>query len=159
VEHRAGHALDDELRDPVAALELDRLSGVGVEQRHPDLATVPRVHGSRRIHDRDPVLRGQPRAGMHERGVPVRQRDGHAGRHHRPLAGPEFHVHRGDQVNAGVPGVRPDRQRQFRVQPLDEDVHRVRARAHRSHDSPQRVLMPGLLMQGMPEAVSWRPAS
>ena len=54
------HSLDHELRDPVPAPEADRLRAIGVEQRDLYLAAVPGVDGPRRVHDRDPMLRGQP---------------------------------------------------------------------------------------------------
>src|SRR5690242_1416078 len=60
VQHHMGDLLDDQLRDPVTALETDRVVAVGVEQGDPDLATVPCVHGARRIDDGDTVPGGEP---------------------------------------------------------------------------------------------------
>jgi hypothetical protein len=58
MEHRALHTLHHQLRYPVAALEPHRGVSICVEQSYPYLATVPRVHGAGRIHDRDAVTRG-----------------------------------------------------------------------------------------------------
>ena len=102
---RGGHALDDELCDAVAPLEPDGLGRVGVQQGYLDLATVPGIHGARCIDDRHPVPGGQPGPRVHERRVPVRQRDRHPGGHHRARARGEIHVGRGDQVNPGVTGM------------------------------------------------------
>ena len=79
-------SLDDQLGDPVPALEPDRDGGVGVQQRDPYLATVPGIDRSGGIHDRHPVFRGQTGPRVHERRVAVRQGDGHPGGHHGPLA-------------------------------------------------------------------------
>src|SRR5437763_1543020 len=57
----AGHPLDNQLGDPVPALEPYRLRLVGVEQSHLDLATVPGVHGAGRIDGRDAVPGSQAR--------------------------------------------------------------------------------------------------
>ena len=79
-----------------------------------------------------PCLAASPDRGMHERGVPVGQRDGHPGRHHRPLRrAPSSTSAAANRSTPGVPRMGPGGQRQIRVQPLDEHVHRVRAGVHR----------------------------
>ena len=56
------------------------LARVGVEQVDQQLAAVARVDETRRVDDRDPVLRGEARARLHEAGVALRDRDGEARR-------------------------------------------------------------------------------
>jgi hypothetical protein len=126
MKHRALNSLNDQLGDPVTTLETDGTAGISIEQRDPDLATVPRIHSSRSVHQRNAVPRGQARTRMHECGIAVGQRNGHAGGHHGPLAGAEFHIGGGEQIGARVTGMSTDRQRDTRIQPLDKDMHRVR---------------------------------
>ena len=64
--------LDDQLGDPVAAAQLDRLARVVVDQHHLDLAAVAGVDGARGVHDRQPVPGGQAGARVHQRDVPRR---------------------------------------------------------------------------------------
>src|SRR5436190_14577855 len=120
VQHHARHLLDDQLGDPVAALETDHVVGVGVEQGDPDLATVPRVHGSRRIDQRDAVPRGEPGPRVDEGGVAVGQGDRDPGGDNGPLPGFQPHLGGREQVQPGVAGVRAGRQRQVRIEPPDE---------------------------------------
>src|SRR6266550_6425360 len=75
VQHHAGDLLDDQLGDPVTALETDRVVAIGVEQGDPDLATVPCVHRARRVDKGDTVPRGEPRPWMDEGGIAVGQGD------------------------------------------------------------------------------------
>ena len=127
MKHRAFNSLNDQLGDPVTTLETDRTAGISIEQRDPDLATVPRIHSSRSVHQRNAVPRGQARTRMHECGIAVRQRNGHASGHYGPLAGAEFHIGGGEQIGARVAGMSTDRQRDTRIQSLDKDMHRVRS--------------------------------
>src|SRR5262245_52828373 len=120
VQHHVRHPLDDQLGDPVAALEADGVVAIGVEQGDPDLATVPRVHGARRIDQRDAVPRGEPGPRMDERGVAVGQRDRDPGGNDGPLPGFQPHLSGREQVQPRVAGVSTGRQRQARVEPLDE---------------------------------------
>jgi hypothetical protein len=102
------HPLDHELRDPVPAPEADRLRLVGIEQRDLDLAAVASVDGSRRVHDRDPMARGQPRAGMHERRITGWQRDSHSGRDQGALPRCQVHVLRREEIRTGIAGMSED---------------------------------------------------
>ena len=71
--------------------------------------------------------RGQPRARVHQRDVPLRHRQRDPGRHQRPLPRRQRDVDGGEQVGAGVAGMGVRRQRQVRVEPdhLDRQVARV----------------------------------
>ena len=83
----SGTGEHDELGDAHPRLDDERLARVGVEQRDAQLAAVAGVDEPRRVDDRDPVLRREPRARLHEPRVPVRDRDGEPGRR-RALARP-----------------------------------------------------------------------
>ena len=124
------HALDHELRDPVAAPERDRVNRIGVQQDHLDLATVSGVDRARRVDDRDPVPDGQPGARVHERRVPRGQRDRDAGADQRSLARRQVHVLGGDQVGARVAVASVRRQRHIRVQAGDQHVHTPETTRH-----------------------------
>ena len=116
------HLLDDQLGDPVAAGQVDRLPRVEVDQQHLDLAAVAGVDGPGRVDDRHPEPGGEPGARVHQGDVPVRQRDRDAGRHQRPLPRLEVHVDGRHQVGAGVTGVGVRRERDVRVGAGDQDL-------------------------------------
>ena len=81
------HGDDDELGDPHARLDHERLVPVGVVQDHTQLAPVAGVDEARRVDDRDPVLRGEARARRDQAGMPFRDRDRDARSDERALAG------------------------------------------------------------------------
>jgi len=80
-------AVEAALRAARAEAERDRRRRVLVDQQHPELAAVAGVDQPGRVDDPDAVPGGEPRAGLHEAGVPLR--DGHrdAGGDHGPLPG------------------------------------------------------------------------
>src|SRR5690606_31209616 len=119
----AADLLDDQLGDAVPPPHGERLGPVGVEQVHEDLAPVAGVHGAGRVDDRDPVPGRETRPRVHETGVAVRQRDGHAGGNQRPLPRAELDVLTGVEVDAGVARVRLPRDRQAGVEAAQEDAH------------------------------------
>jgi hypothetical protein len=125
VKHRALDSLNDQLGDPVTALEADGAVGVSIEQGHPNLATVPRIDGAWSVHERDTMPGGQAGPRMHERRIAVGQRDGNAGRHHGPLAGGKLHVGGREQIGARIAGMGADRQRDARIKPLDQDMRKL----------------------------------
>ena len=63
---------------------------------------------------------------MHERDVPLGQRERDPGRHHRPLPRCQGHVDGREEVGAGVAGMGVRRGRQPRVEPPESDVHHGR---------------------------------
>jgi hypothetical protein len=101
-ENRAFYLLDHKLRNPVAPPELDRLLGIGVQQNHLDLATVPGIDGAWRIDDGHAAAGSQAGARMHEPGVPIRQCNAHAGADHCPFPWLEHGVRSDAQVTASV---------------------------------------------------------
>jgi len=101
-ENRAFYLLDHKLRNPVAPPELDRLLGIGVQQNHLDLATVPGIDGAWRIDDGHAAAGGKAGARMHEPGVPIRQRNAHAGTDHGPFSRLKQRVRSDVQVTASV---------------------------------------------------------
>ena len=94
-----GHREDDELRDPHARLDDERLA-VGVEQVDAQLAAVAGVDQAGRVHDRDPVLAPRARARLDVAGVALRDRDREPGRDDRALARPELDTLAGGEVDA-----------------------------------------------------------
>ena len=88
------HPLDDQLGDPVAPAQHDRLGRVGVEQRHADLAAVAGVDRSGGIDHGQAVAYGQSRARVHQSDVPERQGQRDAGRHQGAFARGQRDVHR-----------------------------------------------------------------
>jgi hypothetical protein len=109
----------DELRDPHSRLDHERLTGVGVEQVDQQLAAVARVDETRRVDDRDPVLRRQARPRLNEARVPLRDRDREPRGDERPLARREDDAFAGGEVEAGVALVRACRQDSLVPEPLD----------------------------------------
>ena len=125
--------LDDELGDPVAAVEHDRLPRVEVDERHLDLAAVAGVDRAGRVDQRHAVLHREPGPRVHEGGVPLGQRDRDAGREQHALPRRALGVDGGDEVDAGVARVRVRRQRHVGVEPPHEHVDGVRRAASRVH--------------------------
>lgn len=89
--------LDDELGDAIAALDLERLGRVGVEENDLELAPVAGVDESRTVEDRHAVFVGQAAAGLHEPCVPGRDGDGGAGGNESPASGRRERESRGGQ--------------------------------------------------------------
>src|SRR5450432_516695 len=114
-------ALDHELADAVADREADGLTRVEVHHDHLDLTTVPRVDRAGSVDQRYSAPRCEAGPGMYERGVPVGQRDGYAGREHDPFAGRELGRLRGDQIGAGVTGMRVRRHPDVRMNSPDKN--------------------------------------
>src|SRR5258708_14887263 len=131
--YRAFYSLNNKLGYPVTSPEAHRMLGIGVQQDHLDLATVPRVDSAWRVDDRDAVPRGQPGARMHEGGVPIRQRDAHPGADNGTLAGREVNVGGYEQVAPGVTWMGSLRQRQPGIPPPDQYRHPPRLGAGAGH--------------------------
>ena len=77
---------DEQLGDPHARLDRERLLAVGVEQDHADLAAVAGVDHPGCVDDREAVPQREPRARHDEPGVTVRNRDGEPRADGGPLA-------------------------------------------------------------------------
>lgn len=73
--------LDQQLRDPIAAPNHDRLNGVEVDQCHFDLAAVPGVYRAGTVDDRESNARSKTGSRMNQAHHPVRDRNGDAGGH------------------------------------------------------------------------------
>src|SRR5271165_536971 len=126
MKNRAFYSLNNKLSYPVTSPEAHRMLGIGVQQDHLDLATVPRVDSARRIDDGDAVAGGQPGTRMHEGGVPIRQRDAHPGADNGALARREVKVSGYEQVAASVTWMGSLRHRQAGIETPDQ--YRDRAR-------------------------------
>src|SRR5260370_4516432 len=133
MKNRAFYSLNNKLSYPITSPEVHRMLGIGVQQDHLDLATVPRVDGARRIDDGDAVPRGQAGSRMHERGVPIRERDAHAGADDSSLPGGQVKVGSCEQVGAGITRMGSLRQRQAGVQAPDQYRDRPRLGARAGH--------------------------
>jgi len=113
------NTLHDQLSDPLAALQGNRLGRIEVDDHDLDLAAIARVDDARSVDQRDAVARGQAGAGVHQPHMACGQGDGDPRRHQGPLAWAELHPLARVQVQAGVVGARVGRQGQVRVQPAD----------------------------------------
>ena len=87
------------------------------------------------------MLGRQPGPRVHQRDEALGQRDRDPGRHHRALAGGQGDVDRGEQVGAGVAGMGVRRQREVRVEALDQDLE-VGGRGHVAGPYRQRARAP-----------------
>ena len=88
--HRLKSRRDNHLGDAVAAIDDEILRAV-IDQNHFQLAAVIGVDRARRVDAGYAEFRRKPRARAHLRLPARRQRNRHAGRHHRPFAGFEHH--------------------------------------------------------------------
>ena len=97
---RAEHRCGNQLRDPLAALHLERLvAEVGEDDLH--LAAIVAVDRSRRVEAGDPMLQRKARAGANLDLMAVRDLDREAGRDGVPLARVQRQVLRRDDVEPG----------------------------------------------------------
>jgi hypothetical protein len=136
---RAFYLLDDKLGNPVTSPELHRVLGIGVQQNHLDLATVPCVDGARRIDDRQPVPGGQSGARVHEPCVPIWQRDAHACADSNSLARLQIHVRGEVQITARIARVSAPRERQIWIESPDQHLDRSGLAAGARHLTILRV--------------------
>jgi hypothetical protein len=130
--------LNHQLGDPVAPADGERLVDVGVEQVDQDLAAVARVNRAGCVDHGNPVIGGQPRARVYERGIPRGQGDSHTSGNQSALTRSEAHVRAGVQVRSRVAGVGVVGQRQARVESRDQhlDLRSVSHLCNRSSVMP-----------------------
>src|SRR5206468_149527 len=98
MEYRMFDPLDDQLGDPVAAAEPDRLARVVVDQADLDLAAVAGVDRAGGVDHAQAGPGRQTGAGVHEGGEPVGQRDGHTRADDDTFTWRDVHVRRGHEV-------------------------------------------------------------
>ena len=127
-----GHPQHDELCDPHAGLDHERLAGVGVEQDDPDFAAIALVDQPGRVHDGQPVPRGQPGARLDEACMPFGDRDREAGADERPLPRSELVPLAGGEIEPGIPGVGALGKHRVRVHALDRQLDHALVRASAS---------------------------
>src|SRR5690606_121728 len=154
--------LDDQLGDPVEALEPHGLARVEIHHDHLDLPTVPGINRPRGIHQGDAAARGQTGSRVHERRVPLRQRHRHPGGQDGPFPGGEFARFGGAQIGARVAGVLVRRKRYVRVDAPEEDLQR--GTAGPAHGSPAKAgarragsgaSMAARICSGRPLSMKW----
>ena len=93
----------DELRYPVAGLDLVALGGVRVDKDHSNFSTETAVDKTRSVETGHAVLDCEPTAGEHESGVPFGDRDRKPSRDERATpTGLKYHVVGRDEVGTCV---------------------------------------------------------
>src|ERR687891_463532 len=90
-----------ELGDPVALAHLDRTIRVEVDQGHHDLPAVALVDQARRVHQRQPLPRGQAGPREHQPRVPGWNRNRQPSGDHGPLPRPHLELAVRPQIQAG----------------------------------------------------------
>jgi hypothetical protein len=120
---------DDELRDAHSRLDVERPLPVGVEKRDAHLPAVAGVDQARRVHDRDPVVRRETRARLHEARVAVRDRDCDAGTDRRALTRRQRYPLDGGEVEAGIAGVGLRREYGVGTEAADRQLDQADSRA------------------------------
>jgi len=116
--------LEHQLGYPIPTLELDRVAKIVIDDDDLDLAPIPGIDGARRVDQAQPSSCSQPRPGVDERRVAVRERYRYPGRKDGSLAGRHRQVLGGHDIGAGVPRQGVGGQRQVSVQSLDEHLER-----------------------------------
>ena len=97
------HPHDDQLGNPIPALDNEWLRRIGVEERHHDLPAVAAVDKPGSIDHGHPVTGGDPAAGQHEPGKSNRQSQGEPDRDYRSATGRSEHTRLpGPEVYAGI---------------------------------------------------------
>lgn len=114
--------LDDQLGNPVEALEPHALARVEIHHDHLDLPTVPGINRPRGIHQGDAAACGQSGTWVHEGRVPLGEGDRHAGGQDGAFTGRQLPLDGGAQVGARVPGLRVRRERYVGVDAADEHL-------------------------------------
>ena len=101
------HPHDDQLGNPIPALDNEWLRRIGVEERHHDLPAVAAVNKPGSIDHGYPVTGGDPAAGQHEPGKSNGQSQGEPDRDDRSATGrcehtclPSAEVHAGITVHS-----------------------------------------------------------
>ncbi len=104
--------LNQQLGDAVAAVHHDRRGWIEIDQRHFDLAAIPRVDGARAVDDRKPHPRSQSRARVDQADHSERDGDCNARSHQGTLTGCQLDVFCAVEINPGVAVVRAVGQRE-----------------------------------------------
>lgn len=140
---------DDELRDTITNLELNRLVLIQVDQRHLDLASVPRVDGSGSVDDGQTGTDGKPRPGVDEPHMPIGDGDSNAGGDESALPRPKNDVFPTTQVGSRVSGQCVARQRRVIVNHTgnDHDASCDESARHREQSRRRASLICMVLVQ------------
>ena len=131
--------LNDQLGDAVAALHVEGLGLVSVEQGDHQLAAVAGINGAGRVHNGDTVLGRQAGARVHQANVAFGQGDCHAGGYQGAFARLQFEVDAGAQVSASVAGLCVSGCGQLGVEQLNVDVY---GGHHGQYSNLSRVSVP-----------------
>ena len=96
------HSLQHELGDAVAAMYVEGLVRVGVQQHHLDLAPIGGIDEAGRVGHRDPVVQRVAATRQHEPGVPDGNGDGDARGHQQAATRRQHHTgFASPQIEAG----------------------------------------------------------
>lgn len=121
LEYRQFDALNHELRNSVAATNLDRCVRVEIDQTHLELASITCIHGARRIHDGQTRFCGKSGTRMDESDSADRQGNRNTRTNEGTAAGLDSDIAGGAQIHTGITGMCTLRNRQVWVQSLQGD--------------------------------------
>lgn len=96
------HLLNQQLGDPVATPDTDRLHRIEVDQRHLDLAAIAGVDRTGAVHDRKTYARSQTGPGMNQADHAVRDSHRDTGWNQAALPGGQLDVLGAVQINSGI---------------------------------------------------------
>lgn len=108
---------------------------VVVDQTDFDLSPVAGVHRARRVDDAQAEAGGEARTRVHEGDIPFGECDGHPGADGGPLAGAQFDITDGDQIDTGIAWMRIRGQWNTGIHPGDLYTYSVAA-GHGGRDYP-----------------------
>lgn len=117
-------ALNDQLRDPVTAVQGHRIVQIVIDQLHENLAAIASIHRAGGVDDPQAVLGAEAGSRMHKAGVPVWEGNRDAGADQQAFAGTDRHIRGGHEVSPGVAWIRVRGRRDFGVEEADRDGDR-----------------------------------
>lgn len=101
-----GDRHDEKLGDSISSVHDVSLRRIRIQQRNLDLAPIARIDNTRRIHDRDAVLRCKAGTRSHQTHRALGQRNCRPGSHQRPLPRRKRHRLAGVEIRASIARVR-----------------------------------------------------
>jgi hypothetical protein len=118
--------LNDQLSDAISTAKLSWAPEIVVDEKHLDLASVSFIDGARCIDDADAKAVRQPRSGMDERGVSLRQCDRDSGADECAFARRKDDVRRRHEIGSRVTGMGIGRQWHIPIESHHQHVERLR---------------------------------
>ena len=99
------HLLENELADLVTLANVEKLTGVQVDEHYLYLPAIMRINQSRRVHYTDAVLNGQAAARLHEPGITRWYGHRYPGWYDGPVTRLEHHFRTACEVTTGITSV------------------------------------------------------